>query len=423
MFVMSDSPSSRKKPVIALFNYGGGMRGLIPAHFMQRIEETTGLHMAEMVDIFMGPSTGSILNASLNVPHPYESGLPKYKARHMVRFYEREGIQIFPQDSFRAFRSMIHDFNNRTMKFGQLDQLLRHGHYEQANLGRSLRALFGRSQLSDSLNSLIVPVYSIDGRGLRSNSISKNDYIHRTNTFLNEGGHALWLKNIKFEGAKKISPPQTVGLFDAVMASTAAPTYFPCHTFKMTPEAGAPELEISGIDGSIFDNPCISYMGALREHIPADRDLVMIVLGTGYYNRSIPKEDWNRYGSLGVVDPSNDMPLINIFFYASETALLNSFTRDMGDNLYMFNKSLITGPFAEDYPSGQIDDASPENLRKLKNFFEMTLEENRKNFETICHLLVNNRDSRQSSQENRSPRSSLRSRISRGLGLSHPPTT
>jgi patatin-like phospholipase/acyl hydrolase len=73
MFVMSDSPSSRKKPVIALFNYGGGMRGLIPAHFMQRIEETTGLHMAEMVDIFMGPSTGSILNASLNVPHPYEA--------------------------------------------------------------------------------------------------------------------------------------------------------------------------------------------------------------------------------------------------------------------------------------------------------------------------------------------------------------
>lgn len=420
---MSDLPSSPKKPVIALFNYGGGMRGLIPAHFMQRIEETTGLHMAEMVDIFMGPSTGSILNASLNVPHPYEPGLPKYKARHMVRFYEREGIQIFPQDSFRAFRSMIHDFNNRTMKFGQLDQLLRHGHYERANLGRSLRALFGRSQLADSLNSLMIPVYSIDGRGLRSNGMGKNDYVHKTNTFLNEGGHALWLKNIKFEGAQKTSPPQSVGLFDAVMASTAAPTYFPCHTFKMTPEPNAPELEISGIDGSIFDNPCISYMGALRHHIPADRDLVIIALGTGYYNRSIPKEEWNRYGSLGVVDPSNDMPLINIFFYASETALLDSFSREMGNNFYMFNKSLITGPFAEDYPSSQIDDASPENLRKLKNFFEMTLEENRKSFETICHLLVNNRDTRQASQGNRSPRASLKSRISRGLGLSRPPTT
>ena len=37
-----------------------------------------------------------------------------------------------------------------------------------------------------------------------------------------------------------------------------------------------------------------------------------------------------------------------------------------------------------------IDDASPENIRKLKNFFEMTLEENRKPFDELCQLLVQN---------------------------------
>ena len=86
----------RKRTMIALFNYGGGMRGLIPAHIMSRIEDVTGLRMADMVDIFSGPSTGSILNAALTLRHPDEPSQPKFRARHMVRFYEREGSRIFP---------------------------------------------------------------------------------------------------------------------------------------------------------------------------------------------------------------------------------------------------------------------------------------------------------------------------------------
>jgi hypothetical protein len=46
----------------------------------------------------------------------------------------------------------------------------------------------------------------------------------------------------------------------------------------------------------------------------------MIVLGTGYTNRSIKRDQWNRYGALGVVDPANDLPLINILFNASEVS-------------------------------------------------------------------------------------------------------
>lgn len=390
-------PPAKKRPLIALFNYGGGMRGLIPAHFMQKIEDTTGLQMVDMVDIFMGPSTGSILNAALTMPHPHDPTRPKFRARHMVRFYEREGIQIFPRDSFRAFRSMIHDFNNRTMRIGQLDALFKHGHYEHANLGRALRALFGRSKLSDSLSSLIVPVYNIDGRypqAVKDRGETSMAPVHTVNNFINEGGHALWLKNIKFDGAVNVRTPQDVAIYDAVMGSTAAPTYFPCHHFLMGNNGGERDIEVAAIDGSIFDNPCMSYIGALRRHVPADQEVILIVLGTGYFNRSIRKEDWNRYGSIGVVDPSNDMPLINIFFYASETALFETFTEEMGQNLHVFNKSLVTGPYMHDYPNTDIDDASPENLRRLRNFYEMMLEENRGKFNTICDLLVQNYDAR-----------------------------
>ncbi|HNQ91736.1 MAG TPA: patatin-like phospholipase family protein [Alphaproteobacteria bacterium] len=398
---------SKKKPIVALFNYGGGMRGLIPAHFMQKIEEMTGLHMADMVDVFMGPSTGSILNAALNIPNPHDPTRPKFRARHMVRFYEREGLHIFPRDSFRSFRSMIHDFNNRTMRIGQLGDLLKHGHYEHANLGRSLRALYGRSKLSDSLKSLIIPVYNIEGHDLtprQENSDTPQTPVHQVNTFLNEGGHAVWLKNIRFDDALDLDPVPVVDMFDAVMASTAAPTYFPCFPFQMNDREGGASRTISGIDGSIFDNPCISYMGALRRHLPKDRDIIMIVLGTGYFNRSFRKEDWNRFGSLGVIDPSNDMPLINVFFYASETALLDSFKHEMKDNLYVFNKSLISGPYSHEYPNTDIDDASPENLRRMKNFFEMTLAENRKSFDHVCNLLVKNyEDTQKEEKEDDSP--------------------
>lgn len=394
---MTETLSSKKRPIIALYTYGGGMRGLIPAHFMQKIEETTGLHMADMVDIFCGPSTGSILNAALNHPHPYDPGMPKFKARHMVRFYEREGSQIFPQDAFRSFRSLIHDFNNRTMRISQLDRLLKQGHYEQANLGRALRALFGRTRLSDSLKSLVIPVYNIDSRYpvLKKEAHDNANQVAASWNLVNEGGHAVWLKNLKFNGVQKYHSPPEVALYDAVMGSTAAPTYFQCHNFLMRPQADAAEREISAIDGSIFDNPCMTYMGALRHHIPADRDLIFIVIGTGYANRSIAKEDWNRFGSIGVVDPNNDMPLINIFFHASESALYEAYSEEMGERTFTFNKSMITGDYRDDYPSTNIDDASPENIRRLKNFFEMSLEENRRKFDHICDLLAKNYEASQ----------------------------
>ena len=414
---MTQTVPTGKRPLIALFTYGGGMRGLIPAHFMQRIEETTGLHMADMVDIFCGPSTGSILNAALNHPHPYEPNTPKFKARHMVRFYEREGHQIFPQDAFRSFRSLIHDFNNRTMRIAPLDRLLKQGHYEQANLGRALRALFGRTKLSDSLKSLVIPVYNIDGtypQMEKTLDVTPQDTAQKWN-LVNEGGHAMWLKNIKFDGALRYHSPPDVNLYDAVMGSTAAPTYFQCHHFLMRPNKDAPEQTVSAIDGSIFDNPCMSYMGALRHHIPADRELIMIVIGTGYANRSIPKEDWNRFGSIGVVDPNNDMPLINIFFHASESALYEAYDMEMGGRTFVFNKSLVRGDYIHDYPSTDIDDASPEYLRRMKNFFEMSLAENTKKFDYICDLLVKNYEATQ--KEKGEPAIKTMKKPARRMGL------
>lgn len=393
-----------KNPVIGLFNYGGGMRGLIPAYIMSKIEERTKLPMSDMADVFSGPSTGAILNSALNIPDPDNPQKPKYKARHLIQFYEREGIRIFPPDRFREFRGLIHDFNNRTMRLSQLDSIFKQGYYSPAHLRKSLKALYGDHKLSDSLKSLIIPIYNIDGEQLevvKEDDETGNSPVHTKNNFIDPGGHAIWLKNIKLKQSPQNHKTQNISLYDSVMASTAAPTYFPCHHFTASQIDGSKEEKsISAIDGSIFDNPCISYLGAIRQHIHPSENFYMICLGTGYTNKSVKKEDWNRFGSIGVVDPVNDLPLINIFFHASESALLDTFSDDLQYRLHVFNKSLIGDIGDQSLPNTQIDDASPENMKRLLDFAEIILEENRKGFDQICDLLVSNYEYKKSESRN-----------------------
>lgn len=367
------------------------MRGLIPAYIMAHIEDVTGLRMADMVDIFSGPSTGSILNAALNVPSAKRPDRPKYRARQMVKFYEREGAKIFPTDSSRDLRALLHDFNNRTMKIGQLKKLFRHGHYDPGYLHGCLDRLYGDLKLKDALRNLIIPVYNIQGDALEPMVDPGEDDdapVHTHNNFMDEGGHAIWLKHIE-PGMDDYRPTPDVTLQDAVMGSTAAPTYFPCHHFEADFHNDKGPKDVTAIDGSIFDNPCISYHGAIRQHLPVPTHVIMIVLGTGYSMQSITKDDWNSYGNLGVVDPANDLPLINILFHAPESALIDSFHTRLGDGLFAFNKSLLS--CNEDIkPSLDIDDASPENLEKMKKFAQSIIDDNAEQMDELCKLLVKN---------------------------------
>ena len=390
-----------KEPVIALFNYGGGLRGLIPAHIMTRIEKKTGHRMSEMVDIFCGPSTGAILNAALVLPHPDHPHRAKYRARHLVRFYEREGQHIFPQDRFRELRGLLHDFNNRLTKIGQLESIFKHGHYDPKNLSKALRALYGHTKLSETLKSLVIPFYSIDGMNT-PDGYDNNQPTRAMQHYAREGGHAVWLRNMKLHNGKHhINKTPEVTLHDAIMASCAAPTYFPCHHFDIGWPDGRGTKEYAGIDGMIFDNPAVSYFGSLQKQLDPHQKLVMIGLGTGNSNKSIKKEKWNKYGSLGVVDPVNDLPLINIFFHASESALSHSLVHDLGDDLFMFNRAISDGD--PDNPSDQIDDGSPENLKKLRNFAESIMEEHHRQLDQVCEMLVQNRDRKEKLPESEKP--------------------
>lgn len=91
-----------------------------------------------------------------------------------------------------------------------------------------------------------------------------------------------------------------------------------------------------------------------------------------------------------MVDPVNDLPLINIFFHAPESALSHSFAQDLGDDLYIFNKRIEDTN--SNHPTLQIDDGSPENLKKMKFFAEEIMEENQQSFDELCEFLIQNYD-------------------------------
>ncbi len=280
------------------------------------------------------------------------------------------------------------------MKIGTLRHLFRYGNYESKNLAEPLRKLYGDTKLSDSLNSLVIPFYNLEGTPLdvtKERDETDDMPVHTKNNFVDQGGYAVWLKNIKYGINRR--PPPDVSMFDAIMASTAAPTYFPSHHFELKHDHHKDSSKYAGIDGSIFDNPPVSYHGAIKQHVPNDTKVITILLGTGHTLRSFKGDDWNRFGGLGVVDPMNDLPLINILFHATETALVESYSQEMED-IFVFNKSIIDLGDHPARPTESIDDASPKNLKKMQHFFEETLEENRGKFEELCHVLVQNRDDR-----------------------------
>ena len=323
----------------------------------------------------------------------------------MVRFYEREALNIFPVDRFRDFRGLIHDFNNRTMKIGTLSKLFRHGHYNPKNLANALYALYGDAKMGDAISSLIVPTYNIAGTALEvieEAGEDENAPARTMNNFMDHGGRSVWIRHLTGDAYNPTSHKTIdVSLYDAVMASCAAPSYFPCHDFSAYDPNANLWRQYHAIDGSIFDNPCISYHGAIRPHVPKDQELTMLLFGTGYTSKSLTKDEWNQFGALGVVDPVNDYPLINIFFHASESALMQAFSEELGDdNLYIFNKSIFDESNIDGgLPSQQIDDATPENIKRLKHFAHAILEENMNKLDDACQMLTLNYQAKQEEEK------------------------
>src|SRR3954467_6744965 len=92
---------ARRRRIVAID--GGGVRGIIPAVALARLEAVTGRPAREHFDFLSGTSTGAVIAGAL------AAGIP---AERLVSLYRRRGPELFR----RVF--LLNDL--RRLRFGEL---------------------------------------------------------------------------------------------------------------------------------------------------------------------------------------------------------------------------------------------------------------------------------------------------------------
>src|SRR6202165_3519659 len=91
---MTDSgPSQGNRQLRILSIDGGGIRGIIPAKVLAKIEELTQQTVAELFDVIAGTSTGGILALGLTCPGADRKLM--HAASDLVDLYANKGAAIF----------------------------------------------------------------------------------------------------------------------------------------------------------------------------------------------------------------------------------------------------------------------------------------------------------------------------------------
>jgi hypothetical protein len=153
---------------------GGGVKGVFAAAFLASCEEALGQPIGRYFDLIAGTSTGGIIALGLGLG---------YSAQEMLELYRALGPTVFSRPRGRL----------------RWCWLPRH---DPSGLRRCLEEKFGDRTLGDASTRLLVPSFDLDS------------------------GRVHVFKTAHHERLEKDYTRKAV---DVALATTAAPTYFPCH--------------------------------------------------------------------------------------------------------------------------------------------------------------------------------------------------
>ncbi len=229
---MNDEATGRGKFRILSID-GGGVRGVLPAAYLAEIEKglPDSRQLCDCFDIIAGTSTGGIIAAALSL------GI---SAQDVLSFYMKDAKEIFtpPNRQGNIFAGLAKRFLGWiTRCFSKQDlntDQLFFAKYAQDPLRQKLTGVLGERILDDARTLLLLTAVDLaSGRTI----VFKKPEASNTGKY---GGFAV---------------------VDAVLATTAAPTYFPAHRLS------AEEVYADG--GLWANNPgLVAYMEALavRQH-------------------------------------------------------------------------------------------------------------------------------------------------------------
>jgi len=240
--------SERRYRILSLD--GGGVRGVITAVWLARLEDMVGRPLARCFDLIAGTSTGSILACGI------AKGVP---ASEIVDMYLTRGREVFPGTARRLWS-----------RLGRIwDEGLSMPKYDDSGLERVLKGVFGTTTFGAlKVKPVLVTAY---------------DTLNR---------EARVLKNDRARYAR-------LPVWQVCKASASAPTYFPAHVLRIG------RARVPLIDGGVVaNNPAAcalaEAMRIQRERPPRRRvpleGFVLASFGTGQSTRPIDAEAAREWG-------------------------------------------------------------------------------------------------------------------------------
>lgn len=283
---------------------GGGIRGLISAILVDKMDKETGF--LKHVDMFAGTSTGGIIAIALADGVPIDKVMSIYddpdSCNEIFKRYKPKSLV----DRLLYFLKQLFQFN-----FGQI----LHAKYTDEGLEKRLKEVIGVKPLKDLDREVFVSSFQLDDESI-------------------DGWKPASFSNIDDETSH-------VSTIDAAMSTSAAQTYFPPHF-------------VSGfgymVDGGTFaNNPSMFALAkTLNKHEEIHRDdVVMFSVGTGFVMNRIPKRNIRNPYDCGYLfwlkggNGAPSMPLLSMLFDGS-TSEKDTFEAGaiLGDDYHRINPLL-----------------------------------------------------------------------------------
>jgi len=334
---------------------GGGIRGIIPGTVLIEVERMlqekygNNLKLGDYFDFIAGTSTGGILTCLYLAPDPNNPGKAKFSAEDARKLYLDHGDKIFDRGIWQKISS----------GWGVTDEK-----YD----AKQLESALARYLTTVKLSELIKPCL-ITGFDLRL------------------------YKPVFYTQHDACDPRYDYLVRDVARATSAGPTYFePAMPESLDDIPNATPV----VDGGVFaNNPTACALveaitkgrGAKKGSVPV-KDIVILSLGTGTKMDSYTFTQCKDWGLAGWVKPLLGI-LMDGVAQTVDFQLKTIFAATGKGDQYL----RINGEFS-DYQHGldipgldpSMDNASVENMRKLKQFGEQLAS----NYKDDLQAFVNN---------------------------------
>ena len=286
---------------------GGGMRGILPCVWLARLEELLGAPACNYCDYVAGTSTGSIIACAVAARIP---------SKELLELYRTQGRKIFPGAFKRRWSRFL-----RTCRQG-----LSAPKYSADGLRSALQERFGDQLLGDVPKHLRVLVPTYD-------TVARRAYV---------------LKSTE-------SPGRELPMWEAALASSAAPTYFPAHVTHID------DKEVALLDGGVVaNNPGLCavsealHSATCQAHPGLSMRLVVGSFGTGDSTRSISARKARTWGALQWAAPISD-----VFLDGAADAIHYQTRWILGRERYIRMQARLISA------NDDMDDASASNIQAL----------------------------------------------------------